>query len=110
MSASSPLSELAGTSPGCDPAVHSFRSALVWSHSPLVWECTGLGTPSCSHWVLQEVPAAWGWHLDPGLGSLGLNLKQNLAVELGDEHTVFCSRKCRLGRRYLFRLFLKGRG
>lgn len=37
MSASSPLSELAGTSPDCDPAVHLFRSALVWSHSPLVW-------------------------------------------------------------------------
>lgn len=41
MSASSPLSELAGTSPGCDPAVHSFK------------ECTGLVPQSTRlgvHW------------------------------------------------------------
>lgn len=88
MSAFSPPSELAATSPGCNPAVHWFGSALIWSRRAVFWERTGLGTPSCSHQVLQEVLAAQGWQLDPGLGSLGLNLNQNLAVELEGRHTI----------------------
>lgn len=67
-----------------------FVSAPVWSHSALVWEhqTSALGTASCSQQVLLEVLAAWDWQLDPGLGSLGLNFKQSLSVDLEIEFAI----------------------